>query len=261
MKNRGIVLGASVLALTLLMLVLSLSTAKLVVFSHQMIKVSQVNGQVASLNWAGYVVPANKYTVTSVAGSFIVPSLTCSKQTTYVALWAGLDGYSDNTVEQAGVLGECEHGKAYYYAWYEFYPSPAVFISGFTVKPGDKISVTVSYIGNSEFKVTINDVSESESYTTTGSVSGAELSSAECILERPMVNGHLSTLANFGTAYYGQDYTSIPGTCYATINGVTEPFGSFPSVTSITMVNYNGETLAYPSALSSDGSSFTVTYG
>jgi hypothetical protein len=67
-------------------------------------------------------VPAKEGTVTSVEGSFIVPHLTCTGQNTYVALWAGLDGYNDSTVEQAGVLGECNHGKAYYYAWYEFYP-------------------------------------------------------------------------------------------------------------------------------------------
>lgn len=262
--------SSKLLGTAILTLVVLTATAILVplhtnatVLSHTMIRGSQIEGQgqVASLNWAGYAVPAKEGTVTSVEGSFIVPHLTCTGQNTYVALWAGLDGYNDSTVEQAGVLGECNHRKAYYYAWYEFYPSPAVFISGFVVKPGDNILVTVSYIGSGEFSVTLKDVTESESYTVTGSVSGALLSSAECILERPEVNGHLSTLASFGTAYYGYDYTNIPDTCYATVGGVTGPFGSFQSVTGIVMVNYNGAVLASPSPLTPDGSSFYVTQG
>ncbi|WP_243680128.1 hypothetical protein [Vulcanisaeta souniana] len=47
---------------------------------------------VYSLNWAGYAVPTREGTVTSVAGSFIVPSVTCTRQTTYVACGPGLTG-------------------------------------------------------------------------------------------------------------------------------------------------------------------------
>ena len=85
----------------------------------------------------------------------------------------------------------------------------------------------------------------------------AKLSRLE-IEERPTVNGHLSTLADFGTAYFGQDFTGITGTGYATINGTTGPIASF-SYESITMVTYSS-ILAQPSALISNGSSFTVTY-
>ena len=215
---------------------------------------------VYSLNWAGYAVPAQEGTVTSVAGSFIVPSVTCTRQTTYVALWTGLDGYNDSTVEQAGVAVECSGGKPIYWAWYEFYPSPSVEIKGFTVKPGDVIYVNVTYIGNGEFQVIIKDVTENEAYTVTGSVSNALLSSAECILERPTVNGQLTALANFGTAYFGQDYTDVMGTCYATVSGKLAAFGSFSSTVEIVMTANNGKVLAQPSSLTSDGSSFTVTY-
>jgi hypothetical protein len=205
-------------------------------------------------------VPAQEGTVTSVAGSFIVPSVTCTKQTTYVALWAGLDGYNDSTVEQAGIAVECSGGKPMYWAWYEFYPSPSVEISGFTVKPGDAIYVNVTYVGGNSFQITIKDVTRNEAYTVTGSVSGALLSSAECILERPTVNGQLTALANFGTAYFGQDYTDVTGTCYATVGGSTTAFGNYPSTVEIVMTAYNGKILAQPSLLTLDGSSFTVTY-
>ncbi len=156
---------------------------------------------------------------------------------------------------------ECSGGKPIYWAWYEFYPSPSVEISGFTVKPGDVIYVNVTYIGNGEFNIVIKDITRGgETYTVMGSVSGALLSSAECILERPTVNGQLTALANFGTAYFGQDYTDVIGTCYATVGGSTAAFGSYPSTVEIIMIAYNGKILAQPSTLTTDGSSFTVTY-
>jgi len=258
MRRSLEILSIMVIALTLLLGMATLYTVKAQM--HPMIRYYEVKGQVYSLNWAGYAVPAEEYTVTGVAGSFIVPQVTCTKQTTYVALWAGIDGYNDSTVEQAGILAECSGGKAYYSAWYEFYPSPSVTISGFTVKPGDHIYVSVAYLGNGEFNITLIDYTEHETFSTTGSVSGALLSSAECILERPTVAGQLTALANFGTAYFGQDYTGIQGTCYATISGSTKSFGSFNSVTEIVMVTNSGKVLAQPSSLSSDGSSFTVAY-
>ncbi|WP_243680182.1 G1 family glutamic endopeptidase [Vulcanisaeta souniana] len=156
---------------------------------------------------------------------------------------------------------ECSGGKPITWAWYEFYPSPSVEISGFTVKPGDVIYVNVTYIGNGEFNIVIKDITRGgETYAVTGSVSGALLSSAECILERPTVNGQLTALANFGTAYFGQDYTDVIGTCYATVGGSTTAFGNYPSTVEIIMTAYNGKILAQPSSLTTDGSSFTVTY-
>jgi len=176
-----------VIALALLIGMTTLSIAKAQM--HPMIRYYGVKGQVYSLNWAGYAVPAKEYTVTSVAGSFEVPQVQCTKQTTYVALWAGIDGHNDSTVEQAGILVKCSGGKAYYSAWYEFYPSPSVTINGFLIKPGDDIYVNVTYLGNGQFSITLIDYTEHETFSTMGTVSNALLSSAECILERPTVAG------------------------------------------------------------------------
>jgi hypothetical protein len=210
-----------------------------------------------SLNWSGYAVAASSGAVTAVYGSWIVPLVSCSKQSTYVAFWSGIDGFNSNTVEQAGVLAQCSNGKAYYSAWYEFYPSPSVTISSITVKPGDVVSVAVTY-SSGLFYITVTD--GSQKYSTHGSVSGAQLSSAECITERPSIAGSLTKLADFGTVSFGYDYTKVSQTCYATINGNTLPFGSFSSFQSITMVDNRGAILAKPSVISSDGSSFTVTW-
>ncbi|MEM0118675.1 MAG: G1 family glutamic endopeptidase [Conexivisphaerales archaeon] len=211
-----------------------------------------------SLNWSGYAVVTSAGSVTSVSGSFIVPSVSCSRQTTYVALWAGIDGFNSSTVEQAGVLAQCSSGKAYYSAWYEFYPSPSVTITSVAIKPGDAVSVVVSY-NSGTFTVTLTD--GSQTFSKSATVSNAAMSSAECILERPAIGGSITKLANFGIANFGQDYTHIQSTCYATIAGNTSPFGSFGSMLQqITMVNNRGKILAAPSPISIDGSSFTITW-
>src|SRR3989449_6197965 len=153
--------------------------------------------------------------------------------------------------------------RCVYYAWYEFYPNPSITIGGFTVLPGDKISAEVSY-GGGVFTTSITD--GSQHFYTTGTVSGAARSSAEWIVERPALrNGHhckLTSLSNFGTVSLGSDYTGIASTNYATINGATGGIGSFGSTNThrITMVNNSGATLAEPSVLSTDGTSFTETW-
>ncbi len=210
-----------------------------------------------ALNWSGYAVTGSTGSVTGVSGSWVVPSVSCSRGSTYAAFWAGIDGYNSNTVEQAGVLAQCSSGIAIYSAWYEFYPAASVTISSVAVRPGDRVSVSVSYSGGT-FTVTLTD--GSQSYTTTGTVSSAARSSAECITERPSVGGSITKLANFGTVSFGQDNTGISSTCDATIGGTTGSFGSFSSVFQITMVNSRGRVLAQPSALSTDGSSFTETW-
>ncbi len=216
------------------------------------------DGNNKSLNWSGYAVTGSSGSVTSVSGSWRVPTVSCQKGSLYAAFWAGIDGFNSNTVEQAGVSAQCSGGSAAYSAWYEFYPNPSITITGLTVRPGDAVSVTVTY-GNGAFTITLVD--GSQSFRTSGTVSGAARSSAECITERPSIGGSITKLANFGTISFGQDYTSIGSTCSATIGATSGTFGAFGSaVQEITMVNARGATLAQPSALTNDGSSFTETW-
>jgi hypothetical protein len=212
-----------------------------------------------SLNWSGYAVTGSSDSVSYVAGSWTVPSISCTRQTAYAAFWAGIDGFNSKTVEQAGILGQCSSGSPVYSAWYEFYPAGSVTINSITVKPGDVVEVTVSYNSSGEFTVSLTDGSQ-PTFTVSSSVTGAARSSAECITERPSIAGSLTKLADFGTVKFGQDYTTVASTCYATINGLSASFGSFSTVQEITMVSQSGRILAQPSPLSSDGSSFTVAW-
>ena len=206
-----------------------------------------------SLNWSGYAVPASSASATVASGSWIQPSVTCSGGASYASFWVGIDGFNSNSVEQSGTLGQCSGGAARYSAWYEFYPAASVTISSITVHPGDSFSSTISYSSSTgQFSLTITDVTTGKSFTTTGTASGAQRSSAECIAERPSIGGSITKLAKFGTVNFSQ--------CNATINGVSGPFGSFSGVQSIDMVSRSGKLLAQTSALGSDQASFTVTW-
>jgi len=260
-----------VVALFLLMGASSiLSTAP--VSAPQDVKVSShpsvYAGTGTSLNWSGYALTAAAGSVTNALGSWIVSAVTCTPQTSYAAMWVGIDGYNSNTVEQTGTISYCYMGVANYYAWYEFYPNPMYEITSVPVSPGDRISAGVSYSG-SMFTVTIKDVSTGKAYSTSqGPIPGYpwQRSSAEWIAEAPSscVGGHCTILplANFGTAYFGVDNTGVSSTNNATIGGVSGSIGSFgSSVQEITMVTTSGATEAQPSALSTDGTSFTINWG
>lgn len=67
-------------------------------------------GGAQSYSWSGYMVAASPGSVTDVRGSWVVPLLSCTSSSSYVALWVGMDGFTSTTVEQTGILGECVGG-------------------------------------------------------------------------------------------------------------------------------------------------------
>ena len=171
-------------------------------------------GTADSTNWSGYAVTGANDSVTSVTGSWIVPASTCTKGSSpeYSAFWIGIDGWTSKTVEQIGTDSDCRNGKPSYYAWYEFYPEPSYYATGMTnLTPGDTISATVSWAKDTKaFTLTITD--ETADLTFTKSfipVLPRARSSAEWIAEAPSNSKGVLPLADFGTVYFGQDYTSI----------------------------------------------------
>ena len=220
-----------------------------------------------SLNWAGYVVASDfsspQATVTSATGSWVVQTVAPSKRPVYSTQWVGIGGFfsGDNSLIQTGTSSNSANGNTNYFAWYELLPASETPLgNSFPVSAGDNMGATVSTSGGNSWTITLTDVSATPSWTFTTTVTYASsMKSAEWIEERPAIAGSLTTLANFGTAEYGQVYTSVSGTSYATIGGSTLPIGSL-SHQSITMVSSPGKLLAKPSALSNDGTSFTVVY-
>jgi hypothetical protein len=100
-----------------------------------------------SSNWAGYVLPSPA-PVTEVAASWRIPTLSCSTDTTELAVWVGVDGAAKTTgsatVFQDGSRSRCVHGHQENYLWWEWYPSNAEQDVE-RVNAGDRIDAIVFY--------------------------------------------------------------------------------------------------------------------
>lgn len=216
-------------------------------------RIKYKNGE--STNWSGYAVETNltnpqSNAVSDVTGNWTVPAVTCGGTNTYSSAWVGIDGYSDNSVEQLGTEHDCVNGAPSYYAWYEMYPKPGFRIK-LTVSAGDTMSAEVQYAGNHKFNLTIRNITTGKSFTTSQK-SNASRESAEWIMEAPWSGGVLP-LADFGTINFTNSQ--------ATLNGHT---GAIDDIAwqndPITMVNSSGVPKATPSSLSVAGTSFNVQW-
>jgi hypothetical protein len=264
LSNRLLILGA----LAILPAVAQVSDAslspegmpRLSRHQHAPIRIKEVHddGSVVSTNWSGFAVTGSSFT--SAKGSWIVPTATCPSGDQYAAFWVGIDGYSSSTVEQTGTDSDCDgSNRPSYYAWYEFYPHASYEITSLTIQPGDVISAQVVYSGT-EFTITITNETTGKSYSKSSTVRGAKRSSAEWIAEAPSSSRGVLPLADFHTVLLGEDSTAVSGTNGATMGGTTGVIGSFADIFSITMESSKGALEAVPSALSTDGSSFSVTW-
>jgi len=211
-----------------------------------------------SYNWAGYFAqntsPNVNYTVTKVSGTWVQPAVNCANgKTAIMAMWVGIDGATDGTVEQTGSIGQCAKGVATYYVWWELYPKNSVQpISSITVHAGDTITASVTFVAKSgAFKMTIAD--GASSFSKTASQSGtAYRADAECIVERPSNGVTLYSLAKFTTASFSA--------CSATINGHTASIQKFGQVGQIDMVNNADTKVIASTSKAGTGGSFTVTW-
>ena len=240
---------------------------------------------VSSANWGGYADTNDIYS--SVASSWVEPIVTCSDgggglglgglglssggvgglgglfgsllggPTAASAFWVGLDGYSSTSVEQIGTDSDCNSGTPTYYAWYEMYPNPSVTLpSQYPVSPGDHISALVaSDPSGTSFTMMLKDTTAGWTFSTTQTGSGFARPSAEVIAEAPsqcsLVFCSEVPLADFGqVGYTGSQLIDTAGK-----QGSLSAYNA----NEITMAS-NGTTLATPSSLSADGSSFSVTW-
>jgi hypothetical protein len=172
----------------------------------------------------------------------------------------GIDGYSDQTVEQDGTFGWCA-GKGNttpkYVAWYEMFPAGSVSV--FNVKPGDTINTAVKFTGG-KFHISIADATRGKSFSISKGCSICQRASAEWIIERPALCNNTETkcfitaLADFHLATMTKAWASVSG-------GKVKGIGGFNNIP-IFMVNpvKSGGfiSLAAPSALS--GPSFAVAW-
>lgn len=212
-----------------------------------------------SFNWSGYAdATSTKQEFTKVSGSWTTPSVTCNAEDQITSNWVGLDGFglknfTNNTVEQLGTISWCFRGTPTYFTWYEMFPAGTAEV-GAALKPGDKISASVTRTGTSyALKLTDSTTSGNNiSVTKTCALATCKAASAEWISERPSFSIGVVPQAH---------YNAFKLTSGAeTANGKAGTIGSGPGVKSITMVDatdmYNLNTV---SALTG-GNSFSTTW-
>jgi Peptidase A4 family len=205
--------------------------------------------QVQSTNWSGYADTGSGFS--TVTGSWTEPGVSCTSTTSLAAFWVGIDGYSSSSVEQDGTLIECYRGAAYYYTWWEMYPTNAIQVVGSTLHAGDSITASVVRSGTGHTLKVTDSSRSADSFSTTQTCSGCANSSAEWIAEAPSGSSGVYPLSDFGS-WTESGATVKAGSTSGVISSFTDD--------ELTMINSSGATKALPGALNGSGNGFGVTW-
>jgi len=214
------------------------------------------NPSLVSTDWAGYVVVSDysnpQPVVVGVNGSWNVPQVTVSQADEFSATWIGIGGYLEETLIQTGTEQDSINGIAEYSAWYELLPNDSVTITTLDVMPGDKIQASIKLVDSdtNEWLLEIADVTKTQRFRESFFYNSSRLS-AEWIIERPLVDNIISTLADFNTVTFTDASVTVDNKV-GTISGF--PFAQ------VVLHNRQNAELVTVSSLSSNGSSFTVNY-
>jgi hypothetical protein len=205
-------------------------------------------------NWSGYVDTEKKKPYTFVEANWTEPKYTCDGNSPESsAVWVGLDGDTDQTVEQGGTIAICSgKNQGTHYAWWEMYPANAVQ-EIFPVKVGDKMYASVTYNAGAARPYNIfvwdetSDVSLNENEVCSSTCSR---SSAEWIVESPGFGTQIAYLPKFKPIVFTEGFSSV-------VPGAT----TVASIASFTHVAFtmtgSGGNRAVPSALTSNGEGFS----
>lgn len=211
-----------------------------------------------SENWSGYVLPAQQTTFVNM--NWTAPAVNGSNDFNEhdVSIWPGIGGYGANApLVQAGSDTE---GTCYFIVgcfesrqnlWYEALPDEPteVPINSMSLDDGDQVSVGVVFdYGSHTATFYVCNLTHNTCVAPTHTMANQVDPSptAEWIVERPDFGGTLHELDNFGNLALTQtEYDSE-------FSG-----GGIFGASSITMQTCAGKTMAVPSGISADGSSFT----
>jgi len=222
---------------------------------------ARANGPVSvdSFNWSGYADGSKTTkagTFTQVSGSWTTPSVKCGAEDELTSEWVGLDGWISSSLEQLGTISWCYRGAAMYFTWWEMFPTGTGLIRvGTALKPGDKITASVTRSGaNYTLKLT-DATTPGNGFTTkqTCPTTTCTDTSAEWIAERPSFGIGIAPLAHYNA------FSLTNGK--QTSGGKAGTIGSFTTVNEVTMIDatqaYN---LNSVSSLTSKNSSFSTTW-
>jgi hypothetical protein len=211
--------------------------------------------KVDSDNWSGYADnDSGSRTYSKVSADWTEPAVSCpTDEDQLAAFWVGIDGFTNSTVEQDGTLAQCFEGTAYYYTWWEMYPTNDIQVVGTAVQPGDKIVASVVKSGTHYTLKVTDSTTSGNNVKTTQSCSASKCvdSSAEWIGEAPGNPRGEYPLPDFGK----WKATSASATSGSTTGSISK----FPD-DAITMESNADYALAKPGSLNSAGTAFTDTW-
>ena len=236
-----------------------------------------------SQNWAGYAVGGSDSSTqfSNVSGSWVQPASKCTSGQDYAAFWVGIGGSGQSSsssfgqslgdgqstsLEQIGTQGDCTGNGTEYYAWYELVPASPVQLN-LAIHPGDQISASVG-VNGSNIAFSLTDNTTGQSFTKTLQANNPDTSSAEWIAEAPsQCDGSGSCtplpLSDFGTV----DFTNATATANGHTGTISDPNWTAQPVAlgssgayDVSYGSSDNTAGATPSNLSSDGSSFSVTW-
>jgi Peptidase A4 family len=210
-----------------------------------------------SYNWAGYVATARAPAAigqtakqfTSVSGTWTIPTVAPATSTQADTTWVGIGGVTSQDLIQAGTQAIAQpNGSVTYAAWYETLPQTTMPLN-VTVNPGDSVSASVTEVSSGEWLIAFRNNTTGAS-TSEQVAYNSSLSAAEWIEEMPLNGNSFVPLDDFGAIAF-LNGTAVENGDTVTISGA----GAEP----LTMVTDVGQTLAAPSALGTDGESFSVS--
>ena len=198
----------------------------------------------SSSNWSGY---AKSGSYTSATATWVVPSVSATRSSSYSSAWVGIDGFTNSSLIQTGTESDYYNGSAHYNAWWEILPAAETPITSFAVHPGDVMTASIAKGSGSSWTIQINDNTTGGSFATTQNYSGPG-TSVEWIEEAPTVGGRVATLA-----HYSSPDLFDPGTANGVSPGLTAADGGV-------MVQKRAQ-VSTPSVPDSEGDGFNVSYG
>jgi peptidase A4-like protein len=221
-----------------------------------------------SSNWAGYAVSKKSVRFQRVSGQWTVPTGTCAPgERSDSVEWVGLGGLSSKSraLEQTGTQVRCNgNGAPAYSAWFELVPAGSHRLR-VTVRPGESIAASVTVNGH-DVRISLRNLTTGSGEAFTRRMpTTPDSSSAEWILEAPLLCGtgcFIEQLSDFGSVQFTHaSAKSVRGHT----GSISDPHWHATRIELDTRGNSRvmsqSNAGALPSSLTSAGSAFSVSYG
>ena len=201
-----------------------------------------------SRNWSGY--NATGGTFTGVTGTWTVPQVDASAGTYgSEASWVGIGGVQSRDLIQAGTDSTVAgNGRVRYQAWVEMLPAGPHPLP-VAVKPGDSVTFSIAETSPNNWLVSVKNNTTGQTYQVNEQYTSSH-SSAEWIEEAPSGGRRILPLDRFGSVTFTNGSAIKDGQTVSIAAAGAKP---------VTMIDAFGSPIVTPSALTADGTGFTVT--